>query len=79
MPRGVAALKSKNFRCTLCSGKTNKVYETERNIFLQCPCEHEVPKSERRPGYPRTYHAPAFMIRKMEFEDFSKAAIGGVR
>jgi len=78
MSRGVAALKSKNFRCPFCFGKTEKVYETERNIFLQCPCEHKVPKSESRPGDPRKYHAPVFMIRRTEFEDFSKAAIGGV-
>ncbi len=78
MSRGVAALKSKNFRCTLCSGKTEKVYETERNIFLQCPRDHKVPKTERRPGDPHKYHAPVFMLRKTEFEDFSKATIGGV-
>ena len=78
MSRGVAALKTKDFRCPLCFGKTEKVYETERNIFLQCPCEHKVPKAERRPGDPHKYHAPVFMIRKTEFEDFGKVAIGGV-
>jgi hypothetical protein len=70
MSRGVAALKSKDFRCTLCAGKTEKVYETERNIFLQCPREHSAPNTER-PDDPHKYHAPVFMIKKTEFEDFN--------
>ena len=70
-------MKSKDFKCEFCGGKTTKVYETKRNLFLQCPLDHTIPNPEK-PNDPQKFHAPVFMIAKTEFEDFSKGASGDV-
>ena len=66
-------MKNKDFKCELCGGKTQKVHETKRNLFLQCPLDHTV-ANHKKLKHPQKIHAPVFMIAKTEFEDFNTDA-----
>jgi hypothetical protein len=47
-----------------CKGHVQKVYETERSIFLKCQKGHKKPTEENKVGAIKEY--PVFMVRKIK-------------
>jgi hypothetical protein len=58
--RGGLIIEQADFRCPVCNGTTEKVYETKRNVFLRCSQGH--PAANRK-GDARIDQA-VFMVNK---------------
>ena len=53
------------FKCLYCNKNTEQIYETERNVFMQCKRDHKV---KDKKGKTVDNHFPVFMVAK-EVED----------
>lgn len=53
-----------SFKCELCGGETEKVYEDERNEFWKCEKHHIVKEVISGKEEVRNVYAPVFMVAK---------------